>query len=202
MITWRSPYKDRNDIWWHSLTSTSWTAITNTSQPAWWQGFRRIVSCLFSRYGAFSACSDAVSGMPVYLWQSPEPAILCRQQRTQVPSTPAAPIRRVRFKKGPKRPSKRYINGISPAIGSQAKRGSVSKDDLDKDMEDYRAAASGSGFTTWLGWLGFSFLEQVEFWRRLLVALSIVFLSYFSFQTIHNMNVLGRELMFLANILK
>lgn len=100
---------------------------------------------LLNRLGGkvFDGSSPAFSAATV-----PSAPALTLQQRTQVPSTPAAPIRRVRFKKGPKRPSKRYINGISPAIGSQAKRGSVSKDDLDKDMEDYRAAASGSGSTT------------------------------------------------------
>jgi len=40
------------------------------------------------------------------------------------------------------------MNGISPAIGSQVKRKSMSKDDLDKDMEDYRAAASELEFAT------------------------------------------------------
>ena len=71
-----------------------------------------------------------------------------RQQRTQVSSVPVVPTRRVRFKKGPKRLNKRYMNGILPAIGSQVKRKSMSKDDLDKDMEDYRAAASELEFAT------------------------------------------------------
>ena len=142
----RSPHKDWSDIRWHSLAGWPATSGTDTSRPTWWQSFRRNASRLFV---AFSACFDAVSGMSV-LCRSLDWAMRHRQQRTQVSSVPVVPTRRVRFKKGPKRLNKRYINGISPAIGSQVKRKSMSKDDLDKDMEDYRAAASELEFATWL----------------------------------------------------
>ena len=149
-VAQRSPHKDWSDIRWHSPAGWPATSGTDTSRPTWWQGSKRDA---FRLVAAFSACFDAVSGVSV-LCSSLDRAIRCRQQRTQIP---VAPIRRVRFKKGPKRLNKRYVNGPSPVIGSQVKRRPMSKDDLDKDMEDYRAAASELEFTTWLG---FPFLSS------------------------------------------
>lgn len=54
------------------------------------------------------------------------------------------PVRRARFKKGPKRLKKKHVTfaGTTVSIGVHVKKGAVTKDDLDKDMEDYRAEAA------------------------------------------------------------
>lgn len=90
-------------------------------------------------------------GLPASATSSPSVPALTLQQRTQAPSAPVAPVaptRRVRFKKGPKRLKKNHIAlaGATQAAGSHVKKSPVSKDDLDKEMEDYRAAAGGLGF--------------------------------------------------------
>ncbi|KAJ3564148.1 hypothetical protein NP233_g8480 [Leucocoprinus birnbaumii] len=80
---------------------------------------------------------------PASAMSSPSAPALTLQQRTQAPVITVAPTRRVRFKKGPKRLKKKHIalGGTTEAIGSHVKKGPVTKDDLDKEMEDYRAAA-------------------------------------------------------------
>ncbi|KAF9449829.1 hypothetical protein P691DRAFT_798832 [Macrolepiota fuliginosa MF-IS2] len=79
----------------------------------------------------------------------PSAPVLTLQQRTQIPATkvPIGPSRRVRFKKGPKRLKKQHLvlGGTVEGVRAPVKRNSVSKDDLDKEMEDYRAAAGGIG---------------------------------------------------------
>ncbi|KXN86511.1 mRNA export protein mlo3 [Leucoagaricus sp. SymC.cos] len=73
---------------------------------------------------------------------SPSAPALTLQQRTQLPLTVTpVPARRVRFKKGPKRLKKKHIALAGTAGGAHVKKGPISKDELDKEMEDYRAAA-------------------------------------------------------------
>ncbi|EKM76724.1 hypothetical protein AGABI1DRAFT_115612 [Agaricus bisporus var. burnettii JB137-S8] len=83
-----------------------------------------------------------ISDEPTNLKVSPSKPALTLQERTQ---PPVVPPRRIRYKKGPKRLKKKQLaaNNIMGRVGGHVAKASLSKDDLDKEMEDYRAGAIG-----------------------------------------------------------